>query len=114
MEGHNTNNHSEEIINEMSESTTNTTNKNDQNRFKNISSSLKIGVGILGVILVIVLIISFLNVWNVYTNASKYKRVYDQIREEVRYCKEIQNTAQPRDNFVYCDRILEKFKELTN
>lgn len=114
MESNNTNNNSVEIISGTSESTTDKTTENKQDRFKNIASSVKIGVSIIGVILVIILIVSFLNVWNVYTNASKYKKAYDQIREEVKYCNEIQNTPQPRDNFVYCDRILEKFKDLAN
>ncbi len=45
---------------------------------------------------------------------ANIKKAYDQLREEVKYCNEIQNTPQPRDNFVYCDRILEKFKDLAN
>lgn len=67
------------------------------------------------IILLIALILGvfvIINVITVYREASLYKKAYDIVQKEREYCEEISNTSQPRDNFVYCDKFKEKFKEV--
>lgn len=69
----------------------------------------------LSIFIVITLTLFFFWLKNTFENNKKvnlYKRYYDVLQNELKYCDSIQNTSQPRDNFVYCDRLMNKFSNL--
>lgn len=70
----------------------------------------------LSIFFVIILILLFFWLKNIFQNNQKvnlYKKYYDVVQNELKYCDSIRNTSQPRDNFVYCDRLMSKFNNLS-
>lgn len=70
---------------------------------------------LLSVFIVIIVILFFFWLKNTFENNQKvnlYKKYYDLLQNELKYCDSIRNTSQPRDNFVYCDRLMNKFNNL--
>lgn len=85
--------------------------------FKNFNKRKFLTVAIiLGSLIVVVLLITGIvwarNVYNTYKNAEKYKPAYEKVKQEKEYCNKIQNTSQPKENFIYCDKFMAKFNDV--
>jgi len=74
--------------------------------------SFKFYLYLLSLIVLVGLALWLVNVFMVYRQASVYKKSYDVVQEEKKFCDSIKGTSQPKPVFDYCERFELKFKDL--
>lgn len=62
--------------------------------------------------LIIAGIVWLVRVFNVYTNSKKYEEAYDKLVDQLEYCRGIKGEAKTEDEFIYCNKLEETFKDI--